>query len=101
MDDDEIEVEVRTPRGARVELEFTRGGRLVQAEHEQGPMGDDLTPPGLLSLSDALAAAGRTFRDLEDWEFEWEDGVPVYELDFRTGDDVKVDARNGRVESDD
>ncbi len=101
MEDGEVEVEVETRRGARVELEFTWLGRLVEAEHEEGPMGDDLTPPGLLSLSDALAAAGRTFDDLEDWEFERDDGALVYELDFRYGEDVKVNAIDGRVEYDD
>lgn len=48
------------------------------------------------AMSIALDALGR--EDLIDgWDLEVDDGVPVYEIDFKNADDIEIHAENGSV----
>ena len=95
-DDGYFDIEVETPRGAEIDLEFDVSGQLLEADSDDAPIDYDVTPPGLISLMQALEAAGRTGPELSSWDLDDDRGFFTWDLDFEDRD-IEVDAVSGEL----
>ncbi len=96
-----FEIKILLASGAVIEVTLEEStGRLVQIEHESGPVTDDLdVGAGFVTLAQALATA-RDHRagDIVDWELELDGtGRWVWEFEYADGTHVKVDAEANAV----
>lgn len=105
-EDDGWDLDLVSSSGADIDLELDADGQLLEANGDEGPFDYAVTPSGLISLADALSAAGRTADELDSWELEGpddddddrdddDDGF-VWSLDF-DDDEIDVDAVTGTV----
>lgn len=99
-----FEIKILLASGEVIEVALEEStGRLVQIEHESGPLGGDLeVGGGFISLADALATArDHHAGDIVDWELELDvDARWVWEFEYADGTHVKVDAQSNVVVDD-